>query len=45
MKYRPSEGVGRRQHSVSVLSLAWSRDSAKAILKTSDLLVNEDIIY
>jgi hypothetical protein len=32
MKYRPTEGVGRGQHSFSVLSLAWSRYKAKAIL-------------
>ena len=51
MKYRPTEGVGRVQHSFSILSLAWSRYSTKAILKTYELnlktyelFVNGDIL-
>ena len=37
MKYRPTEGVGRGQGSFSILSLAWSRQSAKAILRTYEI--------
>jgi len=45
MKYRPTECVGPEKHSVSILSLAWSRYSTKAILKTYELFVNGDILY
>jgi len=44
MKYRPTEGVGRGQRSFLIFSLAWSRYSAKAILKTHALFDNGDIL-
>jgi hypothetical protein len=45
MKYRPDVGVGFGQHSVSIISLAWSTSSAKEILKTSKLFVNGKLLY
>jgi len=45
MKYRPTRGVGRGQHCVSVLSVAWFRYSTKAILKNYELFDNADILY